>query len=89
MFSDGEGLGEVISEVGNASAPGDEKLPLGYTVLNPVKTHVDGFAMLLLDAVLCNPNCATVVAQDDGRGLRVPEIFQDGAQLGTMLGVHE
>ena len=89
VFSDWQSLCEIICQVGDACAPENDELALRHSVLDPVEAHVDGLAMLLLNAVMRDPDGTAVVAQDDGWRLRVAEVVQDGAQLGTVLGIHE
>ena len=45
-------LGEVVSEVVAAFAPMDDVLVLGDAVFDPIKPHVHGFGLALLDGVI-------------------------------------
>ena len=56
-----EVFGEVISSIKSPSLPNDPKLLLSDAILNPMKTHVHSFGMLLLDGVLCNTQGGRII----------------------------
>ena len=82
-------FGEVISEVVGAFAPVDEKLSLGDTVADPIKTHIHCFGSTLFDGVVADAGGAGVVRLDGSSGLRVAHVGEGGAEHGGFLTVLE
>ena len=64
-------IGLVISEVVFYFAPKNVKLDLGFTVLEPVKAHVYGFLLFLLECTFGEGFNSGFVNLDLGRGLWV------------------
>ena len=73
-------LGEVVSEVVAAFAPMDDVLVLGDAVFDPIKTHVHGFGLALLDGVIDDTQCARIVSLYWRGSLRVSEFKQCDAE---------
>ena len=57
----------------------DAELPLLDTILQPVKAHVDALRQARGDGLVGQGHGDLVVAQDQGRGLRVTEVEEDEA----------
>ena len=58
-------LGEVVSQVVGSFLPEDLELVLGYSISDPVESHVDGFGALLFDCAVGYALGALVVGYDD------------------------
>jgi len=69
-------LGKVVGKVVAAFAPTDNVLVLGDVVLDPVKTHVHGFGAALLDCVIDDARCASIVSLYWRGSLRVSTFEQ-------------
>jgi len=54
-------FGEVIGTIGAARMPKNVELALADPVANPIKSHVDGFGLLLFDGVIGNAASSAVV----------------------------
>ena len=65
-------LGKVVPMVGFAWAPDNLVLALLDTVLDSVKTHVDGFGAALLDDAVEDPLGTFVVSVNRCGGLWMP-----------------
>ena len=54
-------FGEVIGQIDAAFSPINEKLPLTYTVSDPIKTHVNGFGLTLFDGIIDDSQCGAII----------------------------
>ena len=68
-------LGEVVGPVFISWCPIDFELALFYSVLQPVETHVDGFAALLFNSAIDNAIGSGVVSFYGRWWLRVTQFF--------------
>ncbi len=50
-----------------------------------MKAHIDGFGAFLLDGVRGDADSAGIIAHEDGRRLRMPEVSKDGPKTGGVL----
>jgi len=61
MMAGGMVFGEVIGMIGAAGTPKNVELALADPVVNPIKSHVDGFGPLLFHGVIGNAAGGAVV----------------------------
>ncbi len=76
---------EVIGNVQVGSDVRNEKLTLSNAISYPMETHVDGFGAFLLDGVRGDGDSTGIVAHEDGRRLRMPEVSKDSPKAGGVL----
>ena len=50
-----------------------------------METHVDGFRAFLLDGIRGDADSTSIVAHEDGRRLRMPEVSEDSPKTGGEL----
>jgi hypothetical protein len=65
----------------------DDKLALGDSVPDPIKTHINGFGAALFDGAVCNAGGTGVVGLDGSRGLGVAEILERGADSSSFFAI--
>ena len=82
-------LGEVVSMVGFSWAPDNLVSALFDAVLEPVKTHVDGFGTVLFDGAIEDPLSTFVVCANGCGGLWVSQEQEGLADWAELLGIHE
>ncbi len=80
-------LTEVVCQVGGAWAPVDVVLALVNTILEPIKTHVDGLGASLLDGSGEDALRREVVGLQGCGGLIMAEVLEYLAQWAGLLGV--
>jgi len=68
-------FGKIISVIGITGAPVNVELPLSGVVANPVKLHVNGLGVLLLDSVIDDTTCSAVVCLQRGCRLGVTHLI--------------
>ena len=79
MFGPWQSLGKKVRDIIGARNMFDAELPLLDTILQPVKAHVDALRQARGDGLVGQGHGDLVVAQDQGRGLRVTEVEEDEA----------
>ena len=61
-------------------APQNDEMSEADLITDPVVAEIDCFGMLELDRVIGNASGNSVVAEYDGRRLRIAEFFKDDAE---------
>jgi len=82
-------LCEVISPIGGTRSPKDVKLPLAHTIADPIKMHVNGFGLLLLDCVIGDATGGAVVHLEWHGWLHVPQFLQSCSDGANCLCIEE
>ena len=54
-------FGKIIGAIGVTRVPEDVELTLTGAIMNPIKLHVNGLGVLLLDGVIDDAACSAVV----------------------------
>lgn len=85
MNFNGERLGEEICQVVSTSSPLNDELSLAHTIANPMKAHINGLAAFGFDRVRGDAHSTFVVAQQECGVLRVTQVRQGVAKVGTTL----
>ena len=81
MLDAGQGLGEIIRDVAASRYMLNPELLSLDTILQPVEAHVDALRQARGDGPVGQAHCDFVVAQEQGRGLWVPEVEEDKALI--------
>ena len=81
MFGPWQSLSEKVRDIVVARDMLDAELLLLDTILQPVEAHVDALRQARGDGLVGQAHCDFVVAQEQGRGLWVPEVEEDKALI--------
>jgi hypothetical protein len=65
----------------------DDKMALGHSIPDPVKTHVNSFGTALFDCAISNAGSTGIIGLNGGRGLRVAKIVEGSAESGGFLAI--
>ena len=79
MFGPWQSLSKKVRDIVLARDMLDAELLLLDAILQPVESHVDALRQARGDGPVGQGHCDLVVAQDQGRGLGVAEVEEDGA----------
>ena len=79
MFGPWQSLSKKVRDIVVARDMLDAELLLLDTILQPVEAHVDALRQARGDGLVGQGHGDLVVAQDQGRGLRVTEVEEDEA----------
>ena len=83
-------FGEVISEIVRTTAPMNDEITLGNAITNPVKMHIHGFGVTLLDCVISNTSSASILVSLNKSGwLGVTHLDESLAENGGFFAVVE
>ena len=80
-------LGEIVTKVGAAKFPINEKLTLPGALLDPIEAHINGFGSFWLYGAICEPFRNRVVDADWSWWLWVPEFLEGSAYWYGLLAV--
>jgi len=69
-------LCEIIGAIGGTWPPKNVKLALTHAIADPIKAHVDGFGLLLLDCVIGDATGSAVVHLEWCGWLHMPQFLQ-------------
>ena len=71
---------EVIRQVFGRWNVSYSELPLSNAVADQMHSHVNSFRFLLFNRICGDANCSGVIAENDGRRLRVSDVFEEMVQ---------
>ena len=82
-------FGEIIGEVVYARGPVHMVMALVYTVLDPIKPHVDRFRFALFYFLICETDRGGIIELDGCWWLGVTHLTEGLSELGSVFGVGE
>ena len=82
-------LGVVVPQIDVTWSVVDKELLLGFTILDPVEAHVDGFGSFLFDGFVGKPDGGGVVNLDGGGRLGMAHSNEGGSDRDGLFTVEE